>query len=57
MVHQLIIRYVDNIFRMFYLDSELVLILTVALITIVVSALVDKYILKPVTQQLTKRLI
>lgn len=56
MVHQLILRYVDNIFRLFHLDNVFVLILTVALLTIVVSIIADKYILKPFTQWLTKKL-
>ena len=56
MTHQLVIRYTSVAFGLFNFKNDVIFVCTTLLLTIAVSALTDKYILKPVTQWLTKRI-
>lgn len=56
MVHQIILRYTTVFFnKILHFESDIVYVVFTLAMTIVVSIVVDKYILKPITQWLTKR--
>lgn len=55
LIHQLVLRYASKVVEHFLLNNTFVYILTTLVITIFVSYMMEKYILKPVTQWLTKR--
>lgn len=56
MVHQIILRYTTVVFyKILHFENDIVYVVFTLTMTIVVSIVVDKYILKPITQWLTKR--
>ena len=56
MVHQIILRYTTVVFyKILHFENVIVYVVFTLTMTIVVSVVVDKYILKPITQWLTKR--
>lgn len=56
MVHQIVLRYTNVIFnKILHFENDIVYVVFTLTMTIVVSIVVDKYILKPITQWLTKR--
>ena len=56
MVHQIVLRYTSVAFRkIIHIENDIIYIVFTLAMTIVVSIVVDKYILKPITQWLTKR--
>lgn len=55
-VHQIILRYTTVVFdKILHFENDLVYVVFTLTMTIIVSIVVDKYILKPITQWLTKR--
>ncbi len=57
MVHQIILRYTTVVFdKILHLENEIVYVVFTLAMTVIVSIVVDKYILKPITQWLTKRI-
>lgn len=56
LTHQLVLRYVSIIFNYCYLDKSYFYILLTLLLTFVVSFVVERYVLNPITQWLTKRI-
>ena len=52
LVHRLVLRYTSKLLQ---IDSRVFYVLFCLIVTIVLSLLVDKYILKPINQWLTKR--
>ena len=56
MVHQIILRYTTVVFnKILHFENDIIYVAFTLTMTIVVSIVVDKYILKPITQWLTKR--
>ena len=56
MVHQIVLRYTSLVFdKILHFENDIVYVVFTLTITIVVSIVVDKYMLKPITQWLTKR--
>lgn len=56
MVHQIILRYTTVVFeKILHFENNLIYVVITLTMTIVVSVMADKYILKPITQWLTKR--
>ena len=56
MVHQVILRYTTVVFdKILHFENVIVYVVFTLTMTIIVSVVVDKYILKPITQWLTKR--
>ena len=56
MVHQIILRYTTVVFdKILHFENDIVYVVFTLTMTIIVSVVVDKYILKPITQWLTKR--
>lgn len=56
MVHQIVLRYSTAVFnKILHFENDIVYVVFTLTITIVVSIVVDKYILKPITQWLAKR--
>ena len=56
MMHQIILRYTTLIFKnILHFENDIVYVVFTLMMTIVTSIVVDKYILKPITQWLTKR--
>ena len=57
LIHQLILRYSSVFFgKILHIENILVYVIFTFVLTILVSAVVEKYILKPITQWLTKRI-
>lgn len=60
LTHDLVIRYLSLFFKIFkkeiQFDNTLVFVLVALVLTIVISILIDKYILTPITQWLTKKI-
>ncbi len=57
MTHQLVLRYTSAVFvNTLHFECDIVYIITTLLLTFAVSVCVDRYILKPVTQWLTKKI-
>ena len=57
MVHQIILRYTTVVFdKILHLENEIIYVVFTLAMTVIVSIVVDKYILKPITQWLTKRI-
>ena len=57
MIHQIILRYTTLIFdKILNFQNDIVYISITLVLTIVLSHVVDKYILKPITQWLTRRI-
>lgn len=58
LVHQLVIRYYKLLFvRLLHLESRAITVIICLTVSIVVSLLINKYILKPITQWLTNRIL
>ena len=55
MTHQIVLRYFTRLFKVLNVENNGLYIVSTFLITLVLSVLVKKYFLKPVTQWLTKR--
>lgn len=56
LIHQLVFRYSSIIFNRFiHCDNSIVFVITTFVITIFMSTLVDRYILKPISKWLTKK--
>lgn len=56
MVHQIVLHYSTAVFnKILHFENDIVYVVFTLTITIVVSIVVDKYILKPITQWLAKR--
>lgn len=53
LLHRLVLRYTSKLLT---IDSKLVYVFFCLIVTIILSLLVDKYILNPITQWLTKRI-
>lgn len=56
LTHQLVLRYVLKAYNAFQLDQPIVYIIVTLILTILISDLIEKYILTPVTKWLTKRI-
>lgn len=57
MVHQIILRYSTAVFdKILHFENDIIYVVFTLAMTIIVSIVVDKYILKPITQWLTKRI-
>ena len=56
MVHQVIMRYLTNVFRLLHYENDIVYFLLAILLTGIVSVVVDRYILRPLSQWLIKRI-
>lgn len=57
MVHQIILRYSTAVFdKILHIKNDVIYVVFTLTLTIIVSIVVDKYILKPITQWLTKRI-
>lgn len=52
LVHRLVLRYIS---KLLHFDNKILYVLFCLIITIIVSIIVEKYILTPITQWLTKR--
>lgn len=56
MIHQIILRYTTILFeKILHLENDIIYVVFTLTMTILVSTVVDKYLLKPITQWLTKR--
>lgn len=55
MTHQLVLRYAKLIFKFLHFDNTIVYISFTLVLTILISLVVDRYFLKPITQWLIKR--
>lgn len=57
MTHQLVLRYTTVVIeKLLHYENDIVYVIITLTLTIIVSSVVDKYILKPITQWLTKRI-
>lgn len=56
LVHQLVIRYAKNVFELLSIHNELVIVSICFVITLFVSFLLDRFILPPITQWLSKKI-
>lgn len=56
LTHQLIIRYSTFVFNKFHIDQPVIFVVTTLLLTLLVSDVVNRYILNPITQWLTKKI-
>lgn len=56
MTHQLVLRYISLVFEQFNYSNIFLYIAVGIVLTVLVSILIEKYILKPITQWLTKRI-
>ena len=57
MIHQIVQRYITVIFeKVLHFDSKFIYVALSLVITILASIVLDKYILKPITQWLTKKI-
>ena len=56
LTHQLVLRYATILFKHFQTDNTIIYISTTLILTIIVSLVMERYILKPITQWLTKRI-
>lgn len=52
LIHRLVLRYISKLFE---IDSKLIYVLLCLVVTVLLSLIVEKYVLKPITQWLTKR--
>lgn len=58
LAHQLIIRYSSIVFNRFiYSDNSIIFVAATLVVTILVSVLVERYILKPISKWLTKKIL
>ena len=55
MTHQLVLRYVMKAYNALEINQPIAYIIVTLILTIIISDLMEKYILTPVTQWLTKR--
>ncbi len=55
LVHQLVLRYTKKIFDILHFDNSVTYVTCTFLFTILISLLIDRYILKSITKWLTKR--
>ena len=57
LIHQIILRYTNLLFdRILHFENDIIYFSITLALTLVLSLVVDKYILKPITQWLTKRI-
>lgn len=57
LIHQIILRYTNLLFdRILHFENDVIYFSITLALTLVLSLVVDKYILKPITQWLTKRI-
>lgn len=56
LTHQLVIRYFKAIFKFFQEDNIYLFVVLTLVSTVLISILIERYILKPITQWLTKRI-
>lgn len=57
LIHQLVLRYSNILFgKILHLENDIVYVIFTFVLTIVASIVVEKYILNPITQWLTKRI-
>lgn len=57
LTHQLVLRYTTVVFeKILHFENNIVYVILTLALTILVSAVVEKYILKPITQWLTRRI-
>lgn len=57
LVHQLVLRYTTKVFsNILHLENAIIYIVFTLILTIVLSIVVENYILKPITQWLTKKI-
>lgn len=57
LTHQLVLRYTSIIFDKFQIGQQIIYVITTVLITLLVSDLVNRYVLNPITQWLTKKIL
>ena len=55
MIHKIVLRYTTLVFKIIHFDNSIVYVLFTLLLTVVLSSIVERYFLKPITQWLTKR--
>ncbi len=57
MIHQIVLRYTSVVFeKILHFENNIVYVVLSLGLTIIFSILVEKYILNPITQWLTKRI-
>lgn len=56
LTHQLIIRYSGILFGVLHVENKIIFVVFVLSFTIIVSVFVERYILNPITQWLTKKI-
>ena len=57
MTHQIVLRYTKLVFdKILHFDNNIIYVVLTLTLTVILSVIVDKYILKPITQWLTKRI-
>lgn len=57
LIHQLVLRYSSMIFsKILHIENDIVYVIFTLVLTIIASIVVEKYILNPITQWLTKRI-
>ena len=56
MIHQIVLRYTTLIFRLLHFENSIVYVSFTLVLTILMSLVVDRYFIKPITQWLTKRI-
>ena len=56
LTHQLVLRYATKLSDYFQVNNGIIYILATLTATIVVSYILDRHILKPITQWLTKKI-
>ena len=56
MIHKIVLRYIKLLFELLSFDNDIIFILTTLSLTIVLSYVVERRILKPTTQWITKKI-
>ena len=56
MTHQLVLRYTKLIFKLLHFENTIIYISITLMLTILISLVVDRYFITPITQWLTKRI-
>lgn len=55
MTHQIVLRYTTILFKLLHFENTIIYISITLVLTILISLVVDRYFIKPITQWLTKR--
>ena len=58
LTHQLVLRYVEFVFnRILHFESVLIYVAITLILTMLLSIIIDKYFIKPVTQWLSRKIL